>query len=404
MFAVLFCDLDRFKLVNDSLGHDVGDRLLVTVSRRLSGRLQSNETVARFGGDEFTVLCRDLTSVADAEACAARLGNALRDPVRLDSSEFHADLSIGIAMGQRGDDANAIVRDADTAMYEAKRGGGRGKRVFEPGAHGRVVDQLNLETAFRRALIAGEITCQYQPVVQLASGRISSIEALARWQRSDGTFVPPAVFVPLAEDLGVAGRLTELVLDTALGQFRAWEDRSVVSQRMTLSVNLSPIELGEPGCSERIAEALEHHRVEPGRLGLEITEHRLAADLDIAVKTIERLRVLGVQMLIDDFGSGYSSLGKLTELPVHWVKIDRTFLHAVSAGALRSRTMLEGVIRLVRGLTLGVIVEGVEQAWQVDLLQQFRCAYGQGYHLARPAWPDALEPMLSAGHIAAAVT
>jgi diguanylate cyclase (GGDEF)-like protein/PAS domain S-box-containing protein len=404
MFAVLFCDLDRFKLVNDSLGHDVGDRLLITVSRRLTGRIQPNETVARFGGDEFTVLCRNIASVADAEACAARLGDALRDPFRLDSSEFHTNLSIGIAVGRQGQDANAIVREADTAMYEAKRGGGRGSRVFEPLAHRRVVDQLNLESAFRRALTSGEIGCQYQPVVQLSTGRISSVEALARWQCADGTVVAPDVFVLLAEELGLAGRLTELVLDTALGQFRRWEDRALVTPSMTLSINVSPIELGDASCSDRIADALEHHRLDPGRLGLEITEHRLAADLDTAVKTIERLRVLGVQMLIDDFGSGYSSLGKLSELPVHWVKIDRTFLHAVSEGSPRSRTVLEGVIRLVRGLTLGVIVEGVEEPWQVQLLQEFRCAYGQGYYLARPAWPADLEPMLAAGHIIAAVS
>jgi EAL domain-containing protein (putative c-di-GMP-specific phosphodiesterase class I) len=211
--------------------------------------------------------------------------------------------------------------------------------------------------------------------------------------------VAPDVFVPLAEDLGLAGGLTELVLDTALGQFRHWEDRELITPRMTLSVNLSHVELGDPACSDRIAEALERHRLEPARLGLEITEHRLAADLDTAVKTIERMRVLGVQIVIDDFGSGYSSLGKLSELPVHWVKIDRTFLSAVSEGSLRSRTMLEGVIRLVRGLMLGVIVEGVEEPWQVDLLQEFRCAYGQGYYLARPAWPDALESMLAAGTV-----
>ena len=385
---VCFLDLDRFKGVNDSLGHTVGDRLLVEVAGRLRRAVPPGATVARLGGDEFAVLAR-AEGGTGAAVLAEALQGALAPPVRLDGYEVHATAAIGVAVsGARSRTPEALLRAADQAMHRAKAGGpGRWAR-YDAAMHAATVARLRAETGLRRALERGEVTAFLQPVVSLATGRIAGAEALARWRSAGRGWVPPAEFVGAAEENGLIGELGEQVLRQACRAAAAWP------HPLPVSVNLSVRQLARADLPERVAAVLAESGLPAGRLRLEVTESLVARDPDAAAAVLARLRAAGVRIWMDDFGTGYSSLGLLHRLPVDGVKVDRSFVAAL-AGGCRAERIVATVLGLGRALALETVAEGVETPEQLATLRDLGCHAAQGFLFARPLSPQAFAELLA---------
>ncbi len=395
--AVLFLDLDRFKVVNDSLGHEVGDQFLVQVGARLRRCLRARDVLARFGGDEFTILLRHVQDAGEVTAVAERLGAALQAPIVVDGRELTTTASIGIVLhAPDGASAETILRDADIAMYIAKaRGPGR-YAVFDPGMSTAAVVRLELEQDLRRALERGELRLRYQPKVELKTGRVAGFEALVRWEHPERGLVPAAEFIPLAEETGLIMPLGRWVLEEACEQARAWREGAGVQPVPLMCVNLSAAEFGHPTLTEDVAAILDRHALPPGSLELEITESVVMADAAAATTTLQRLKNLGVGLAIDDFGTGYSSLAYLKRFPVDILKIDRAFVVGLGRDP-RDTALVGAMVTLARALGLGVVAEGVETADQAARLRDLGCDLGQGYHFARPLPPDEAWALLGAG-------
>lgn len=395
--AVLFIDLDDFKLVNDSLGHLVGDELLTTMGDRLLTCVRSNDTAARLGGDEFAVLIEDLENEQQATEVAERIVEVLGEPVVLRSRPVAVSASVGIAFGrpENGLDGSALLRNADLAMYTAKRQGKSCYRVFLSDMHAVAVERLEVEVHLRGAAARGELVVQYQPIYQTGSQRVSAVEALVRWQHPERGLLEPASFIPLAEASGLIDEIGNHVLEESLRQVRRWET-NFGAQTPAVSVNLSPHQLLDCRLPERVAAHLEQSRVRPELLILEITENALMADPEMATANLRRLHQHGVRLAVDDFGTGYSSLSYLEQFPIDFLKIDGSFVRNMLIRPESS--MVEAIVQLSRTLGLVPIAEGVESEAQAAALLAFGCNLAQGYFLARPLSADALHELLLAGN------
>jgi diguanylate cyclase (GGDEF)-like protein/PAS domain S-box-containing protein len=393
--AVLFFDLDRFKVVNDSLGHDAGDELLVAVARRLESVVRPGDTVARFGGDELTVLCEDLPATdarRRAVEIAERLSATISTPFTLNTNETFLSASIGIALAANGDERpEELLRDADAAMYHAKELGRGRVEVFDDTLRARTLARHATETELHQALQRGEFCLFFQPIVSIEEGRCVGAEALVRWQHPKRGLVPPTEFIGLAEETGLIVELGAWVLEEAAQQSAQWQLDS--DEPFVVSVNLSARQLAQPDLAERIAGALERSGARASNVCLEITESVLMDDAEATIAAIERVRALGVRMSIDDFGTGYSSLGYLKRFPVDVVKIDRSFVDGLGTDD-GDTAIVSAVIGLAHALGMRAVAEGVEGAEQLQELVQLGCDEGQGYFFAPPQPADDLRQLL----------
>ncbi|HEX7150237.1 MAG TPA: EAL domain-containing protein [Thermoanaerobaculia bacterium] len=379
LFAVLFLDLDRFKIVNDSLGHLLGDELLIAVAQRLSAMVRSSDTVARLGGDEFAMLLDGIDREADAVRAARRIQDELLVPFRIGGHEIFTTVSIGIALSTTGySDPQDVLRDADIAMYRAKARGKARHEVFDTAMHERTVELLRFETDLRRAIDRGELRVHYQPLIDLRSGRVAGMEALLRWQRGE-TLISAESIISTAEETGLIVQIGEWVLRESLRQAREWEG-------LDMHVNLSPRQLLQPDFVERIAAAVAESGVAPERLHLEVTESLLIDNADAAAELLRALRDIRVRLSLDDFGTGYSSLSSLRQFPFDMLKIDRSFL--LDADAARADEIVRTVASLARALGMDVTVEGIETAEHAERMRGLDITYAQGYYFARPLPPE----------------
>ncbi len=383
-FAVLFLDLDRFKNINDSLGHAVGDLLLISIARRFRAFLRPGDTVARLGGDEFAILADAIESPSDATRIAERINEELGRPFDLQGHEVFTSASIGLALSSTGyDRPEKVLRDADTAMYRAKSLGKARHAIFDQDMHRRAVELLSLETDLRRAVTRDEFRVHYQPIVALSTGVLEGFEALVRWQHPVKGLVYPEEFISVAEETGLIVPLGWKVMHEACAQTAAWQKRFPAGQPLTVSVNLSGKQFRQPELVRRIGEILSDSALEPSRLCLEITESMIMEDAESAVDKMRQLRDVGVELHIDDFGTGYSSLSYLHRLPTHTIKIDRSFVRRMSERNGKSQ-IVGTIVTLARNLGMRVAAEGLETADQLAKLRQLQCEYGQGFFFSKP--------------------
>jgi diguanylate cyclase (GGDEF)-like protein len=389
--GVLFCDLDGFKTVNDSLGHRTGDRLLVLVAERLAERLQPGDTIARVGGDEFAVLLEELREPGDAARAAQRLLDALEAPFELREREFFVSTSIGIAAGKG--DAETLLRDADLAMYRAKsRGKGR-YAVYEPGMHTAIVERLELEVDLKRALERDELGVVYQPIFSLVSGSVTGVEALVRWHHPTRGIVMPESFVPLAEESGLIHELGRWVLRKACHQGALWRAKYPGHPGLGIGVNISGVQLQEPGLVQEVSDALAESQLDATGLTLEITETALMESFDDAIEEIDALKALGVELAIDDFGTGYSSLRYLRRLPLDVMKIEKSFVDGIGRPE-EEPALLRAIVDLANIFGLQVVAEGIERPEQRERLVELGCELGQGHLLAEPLDAEKADALL----------
>jgi diguanylate cyclase (GGDEF)-like protein/PAS domain S-box-containing protein len=393
-FAVLFLDVDRFKVINDSLGHVRGDELLVEVGRRLANCLRETDTVARLGGDEFTILLEDVPTRSEALKVADRVQDELRAPFGLGGQEVFSGVSIGIAHGNalyaRPED---ILRDADTALYRAKAQGRARWVEFDPSMHDRAVELLQLETDLRRALERRELLLHYQPIVSLGTGEISGAEALVRWMHPERGLVPPSEFVPLAEETGLILGIGGWVLREACRQMRAWQEELGLPS-LEVGVNLSSKQFTQPGLVAQVVSVLRETGLAPRCLRLEVTESLLMDKQPHVADTMTELRAMGVRIDLDDFGTGYSSLSYLHQYPIDTLKIDRSFVAHMGVTE-EGLQIVNTILSLAKSLDMEVVAEGVETAEQLASLRRLHCGFAQGYHLSRPVEAARFQALLT---------
>jgi diguanylate cyclase (GGDEF)-like protein/PAS domain S-box-containing protein len=396
--AVIFLDLDRFKLVNDSMGHTAGDELLKVVAERLRAAVRPSDTVARFGGDEFVVLCEEIADEGSAFEIAERLAGALGKPIDLTEGEIFVTASQGLAFSGVGDDsASGLLRDADSAMYMAKERGRARIEAFDPQSHGVALKQMHTLSQLHRALERGEFRVYYQPIVDLQSGCLAGVEALLRWQHPKRGLLHPAEFLSMTEESGLIVPIGAWVLDEACRQLVRWEqerkERGAPGLSVGVSVNLAPRQLIEPNLIKQVAEIVDSSTIDPSELWLEITEGALAADTESTLDVLHGLRALGVHLSIDDFGSGYASLGYLKRFPVEALKIDRGFVEGLGQG-IADAAIVGLVVNLARSLGLVCVAEGVERSEQLDELRTLGCDFAQGFLLGVPLPAETLGEVL----------
>ncbi|HCF29657.1 MAG TPA: bifunctional diguanylate cyclase/phosphodiesterase [Cyanobacteria bacterium UBA11049] len=394
LFAVLFLDLDRFKVVNDSLGHLQGDELLKAIATRLRSCLRPMDTVARLGGDEFTILVEDIEDASDAIRVAERVQAELSLPFTLGGQEIFTSASIGIALSTTDyDNPEALLRDADIAMYQAKSQGSARYQIFNQDMYARAVALLQLETDLRNALERQEFRLQYQPIVSLESGSIKGFEALLRWQHPYNGLLNPNSFIQAAEEAGLIARICEWVLCVACSQLRQWQLQLPTASSLSMSVNLSGKQFNQPLLSDRVKQILQDTGLDAASLRLEITEGAIMDGAEFAAEILQQLRDIGVKLSIDDFGTGYSSLGRLYHFPIDELKIDRSFVAQMQMSSGNSY-IVETIVTLAHKLGLFVTAEGVETASQLAQLRALECEYAQGNFFSQPLDSEAAEALL----------
>ncbi|HKN65994.1 MAG TPA: EAL domain-containing protein [Gemmatimonadaceae bacterium] len=383
-FAVLFVDLDHFKIVNDSFGHLAGDELLVEVARRLAGCLRSVDTLARLGGDEFALLLEEVQEPSDAARVAERLQVALSNPMTIRESEVFTSASIGIALSTRADDApQHLLRSADLAMYRAKEHGRGRFELFDPAMHTAAMERLRMEMDLRRAVERDQLVLYYQPVVSLTTGGVVAVEALIRWKHPERGLIPPLDFIPIAERTGLIGEIGRWVLARACEQLQAWEREFGYDAPQSVWINVSPKQFAQQDLADQVGRLFDSLSFEPRRIKFEITESIMLENIELAMRTLGELRRLGVQVFMDDFGTGYSSLTYLGRLPLDGIKVDRSFVSQMGTD-VRQAQLVSTIISLIRNLGLEPIAEGVETDQQATLLREMGCAFAQGFVFCRP--------------------
>jgi diguanylate cyclase (GGDEF)-like protein/PAS domain S-box-containing protein len=395
-FGVVLVDLDRFKLVNDSLGHGIGDQLLIAVASRLETMLRPGDTVARLGGDEFVLLLDELSGIDNAVLLANRIQRRLAEPFMLNGQEAFTTASLGIALSGTGyARAEDLLRDADIALHRAKALGTARHEVFDATMRVRAVTRQGLETDLRRALDRHEFRLHYQPIVSLRSGSIVGFEALMRWAHPDRGLVSPAEFIPVAEETGMIVAIGEWGLHEACRRMRTWQERFRVDPPLTISVNLSGKQFAQTDLSERVETLLGRVGLAPGSLKIEITESVLMENPEAVAATLARLKALATKISVDDFGTGYSSLSYLHRFPIDTLKIDRSFVMLMQPNGDGSE-IVRTIITLAHSLGMDVIAEGVETLEQLAGLASLGCEYGQGYYFSKPVSDDEATALLDA--------
>jgi len=397
MFSILFLDVDRFKDVNDSLGHLKGDLLLTSIARRLETCVRPGDTVARLGGDEFTILLDDMRDPADAVQVADRILEQMRMPFVLAGHEVFATVSIGIAPGAHYDKPEDLLRDADTAMYRAKERGKNCYEVFDTAMHSRAVARLELETDLRKAIERKEFRVYYQPIVSLISDGLVGFEALVRWQHPQKGLVTPGEFLPLAEETGLILPIDLWVLREAARQTKEWQDRYASAAELRINVNLSTKQFSQPGLVERVKDVLTQTGLDGRHLTLEITESAIMEETQALASLLEQLRKLDIRLYLDDFGTGYSSLGYLHRFPIHSLKIHSSFVGQLGKEAEDPGQLVRTITTLAENMSMGVVAEGVETREQLTKLRDLRCQRVQGYFFSRPLSAVDAEQLLAKG-------
>jgi diguanylate cyclase (GGDEF)-like protein len=396
--VVVFLDLDLFKTINDGLGHAVGDAVLVDVAERLTSVLRPGDTLARFSGDEFAIVCESIPDY-EIEVLSARIQASLEPAFTFGSHEVTVTASIGVATATPHSTAESLLREADSAMYRAKSAGRDQVAHFHWSMHEAATARLDDQLGLRRALERGELRAHYQPIMDLASGSVLGMEALIRWEHPERGLIPPDQFIPLAEETGLILPIGAWVLDHSLRQLRAWQEEFPGAADLWMAVNISPRQLLDPDLTHKIARSLRDTGLDASSLHLEITETAIMNSLDRSTATLEALRSLGVQLIIDDFGTGYSSLARLKRLPVTALKIDRTFVDGLGMDS-SDLSIVDAIANLARSLNLDVIAEGVETREQLEILHTLGANMGQGYLWSRAMPADEIvgwvgEPLLT---------
>lgn len=383
--AVLYLDLDRFKPINDTLGHEAGDAMLQAVASRITESIRQDDLAFRLGGDEFLVILAGISDAAQVADVARHLAEAIARPLNHCGNALCVSASIGISVFPRdSQDIHTLVNQADLAMYQAKHAGRGGYRFFSPGLAGRVSAQSLLEEQVKTALERNQFMLYYQPLVDLATARVTSVEALLRWPNQGG----PEVFLPVAESSGLIGRLGEWVVAEAGRQHAAWLRHGL--PEIPVAVNVSAMQFRQPGLAQTFLQAIRSNRIDAGALQLEVTETALMDDIEASIEQLGRLRSLGIKVALDDFGTGLTSLGHLSRMPIDKIKVDRSFVFGIEHDAV-SRNVTDAIIALGRTLHLDVVAEGLESSGALDFLQQHGCSQAQGYHVCAPVAADAFE-------------
>jgi diguanylate cyclase (GGDEF)-like protein len=393
--AVLFLDFDNFKQINDSRGHATGDRLLATVGERLSGLLRPMDTVARFGGDEFTFLFEDLTSEREVVLIADRICQAARQPVHVDGVKLSVTVSVGIAMvADPAVSSEAVLREADAAMYRAKEQGRSRYELFDEESRQRATDRIELEAAIRQAVERSELRVHYQPSLILHDEyEVSGIEALVRWEHPTRGSVAAREFMPVADEIGLVDPIGRFVLEHALDRLAHWRARK---PDLTLALNISPRQLHDPGLPAAVQTALAASDLDPAAICLEVPESAIAEDPDAAIHALERLKAIGVRIALDDFGSGASSISRLRELPIDELKLHESFIAPLGSEPDEA-SIVGAMVDLGHALGLAVVAEGVERESQIEQLRELGCDGAQGYAIGRPVSEEQLEAALLGG-------
>ena len=395
LFAVLFIDLDCFKLINDSLGHSVGDQLLIATAKRLLHCLRPTDTAARNGGDEFTILLRGIRNINEVISVAERLQAELKLPLTLDQQQVYTTASIGIVLSSSSyDRTEDLLRDADTAMYRAKSLGGARTEIFSPDLYVQAVVSSQQETELRQALARQEVQIYYQPIVALDTGFLAGFEALVRWQHPQRGLLSPGDFLPLAQELGLSIALDRWVLREACRQIAQWQQQYPTRPPLTISVNVCSLDLPRLDIVADAKEALNLAGLDARYLRLELTETALMESIDRVMTQLAQLRTLGIELLIDDFGTGYSSLARLHHFPISGLKIDRSFVSGSSANE-GNLDIMTTIVTLAKKLGVNAIAEGIETIKQLALLKQLKCEYGQGYFFSKPLNAAAAEALIA---------
>ena len=393
--AVIFLDLDRFKYINDSLGHATGDKLLQSVSKRLLASVRRSDTVSRQGGDEFVILLSEITYPEDAAASAKKILLSLSAPHSIGNQDLHIDGSIGISVyPDDGEDAETLIQNADTAMYHVKETGRNNFQFFKVDMNLKAVERQSLEGSLRRALEREEFLLHYQPKVNLDTGEITGVEALVRWQQPDRGLVPPSQFVPVAEDCGLILPIGRWVLREACRQARSWQDAGLPP--LPIAVNVSAVEFRDKGFVQSVRTILAETGLEARYLELELTEGVLMDDAESTASVLQELKMMGVHLAVDDFGTGYSSLSYLRHFPIDVLKIDQSFVHQITADPDDS-TIVSAIINMGKSLKHLVVAEGIETQLQRAYLQTQQCAQGQGYLFSRPLAAAQFAQLLQSG-------
>lgn len=388
-YAVLFLDLDRFKIINDSLGHAKGDELLKFIARRLESCIRTGDLVARLGGDEFVILLTELVEANEVILVAERILEELKTPFNLGGREIYITTSIGITLSESGHTrAEDMLRDADIAMYRAKAKGRAQYQVFNQEMHEDASKQLQIETEMRRALEKGEFCLYYQPIVQLESNRLVGVEALVRWNHPTRGTVSPMEFIPAAEENGLILPLGSWILSESCRQLREWQKRNPLASRLTVSINLSFKQFSQLDLVKEVSSIIEKTGVDPRCLKFEVTESHIMENSEIAVAIMNRLREIGAEISLDDFGTGYSSLSYLHRLPIDYLKIDRSFVTRMIESR-ENAEIIRTIIKLGQNLKMKVIAEGIETPEQLEQLQSLNCEFGQGYLFSKPLESEA---------------